>query len=96
MTENIGKLDEQFIDAWHGNKPLMTIADDLNVEPKVIEAAWRRLKREERLPKRERPWLRREAEGNADGRPSTAALGKGKDPLFAALWAHYGKAGRET
>jgi hypothetical protein len=69
MIENLEKLDEMLIAAWHSDKPVMLVAADIGLEPKTVEHAWRRLKRYRRLPQHDRPRRRHEPDTGGDGRP---------------------------
>ena len=79
--------DDELIAAWHGQLVGTLLAHELGLELKDIYAQWRRLRREGRIPRGDRPinHTHRDAsyEHLFDGRPVIAD----EDPLLAALLA---------
>jgi len=80
--------DEELVRLWHTDETGHDIATGLGIEPRVLYAAWRRLKREDKLPRGDR--YHRGNPPNPftpfDGRPSVEG-DKAEDPLLAAFKA---------
>jgi len=95
MDQKLPYSDEYLVAMWHSKQSSATIVKDLNTTGHRLESAWRRLKREGKLPQasRQHPTSGATPSREIEGRPDVYDT-HDDDKLLSRLIKEFGPNGR--